>query len=665
MTTITNSPSWVISTWIRRGSSEQARSISILSGIAIGFATLVLALTASVSVGLSHRIDSARWTDPQPAAEPVAVQITTTRYVDGHQIKVIHLAPTSAANETLPIPPGMDHFPTPGETWVSPELKRLGIYNSTAAAAGTLSNAAFTGPDELLAVVGHAANDPAMSGPKLHDVMREGEHVGPVGISDFGGAKPNDNSELVQYRWLTLVATVLLVVPALSLAASGARLSASRRSERLALLRLAGLSRSNLVRITIADTLTGALPGVVAGMAIYIAALPLTSRVPLVSVRWFTGDLWLGVPLAITICVTVLGLVALSALVPLRRILSDPFAVAEHHTPTVPHWWRAVISVVAVLGFLALTDADNVSFMLVIAAFGAVFMVLNVIGPLVVHVIGWIMVRTARSGARLIAGRRLLDDPKGLWRQISAVALAAFIAGFLALFTVDDGTIFMGDAHTLDVAISADQADTAAARVTSALSAAGIDTSVWVSASGGALDTVVTSGNEEVSWIHVALPGDESTSNQIRGTLDKVLPTSAQATGVDVIGRDNRFAHDFRTASLIILVVSFIIATVGTGVIATAAVIDRRTTNTRLRRAGVPLEMIDRARILQVTTPVLAATAMGAATGLIAASPMTLGSSSLDPSGLLLVVVTIVLGVLAVRGGIVASRPLLRRTSNP
>ncbi|RBY83580.1 hypothetical protein DQ238_00325 [Geodermatophilus sp. TF02-6] len=56
-------------------------------------------------------------------------------------------------------------------------------------------------------------------------------------------------------------------------------------------------------------------------------------------------------------------------------------------------------------------------------------------GPLValVSVLGRRVVRAARTVPTLLAGRRMLADPKSVWRSVGGVALVAFVAGVLCV----------------------------------------------------------------------------------------------------------------------------------------------------------------------------------------------------------------------------------------
>src|SRR5699024_12688445 len=58
---------------------------------------------------------------------------------------------------------------------------------------------------------------------------------------------------------------------------------------------------------------------------------------------------------------------------------------------------------------------------------------LNLVGPLVIMLIGHIWASRARSAESLIGARRLIDNPKNAWRSVGGVGLAIFIAGMTAV----------------------------------------------------------------------------------------------------------------------------------------------------------------------------------------------------------------------------------------
>lgn len=658
-----------LSRWFVVGGGRRDVSSHLLAIAAFAMATVVLLLTLGVNAGMGDRIERAAWTVPAPSENPVAVQATTTRYLAGEPVTIVYLAPAKSATEptALPAPPGLTAFPKAGETWTSPGLEAL-LAKTTgstgfSATAGEVGRAALTGPDQLLAVVGQAADGRAMAEPAFRDQIRETDYAGPVGIDSYAGGPLGPDAELSQYRWLVFIASVLLFVPCISLAGAAARLTSARRQQRLAGLRLAGASRRTIAAVTLHEALAVSALGFLAGVVVYALLLPVAALAPMLGTSWYAADLWVGLPTLAAVLLAMATVAALSSLAPLRQILTDPIAVADRATPRMPHWWRLVAAVVAALGFLWLAKREGADGASVLLALGVMFAVMNVLGPFVLGILGSVMARRAKDGARLIAARRLLDDPLGAWRQVSALALAAFIAGFLALFSVGGGPIFRGDAYTLEVAVSAQQSKSVAADIKAGLREAGLTPNLSVSDGSDGAFFAVSAGEAELDAIEVTLPNEVSQAALTRAVVAEVAPTSPQATGADLDARDSRYGRDFRFATLIILAVSFGVAIASTAITSAAAVLDRRETYRRLWQAGVPLGLLNSARLKHVTVPVVLATVISAGAGVFAASPLTLGGATVDVTGLALLLGSVGIGLLATRAGVQASRPLLARVS--
>ena len=68
-----------------------------------------------------------------------------------------------------------------------------------------------------------------------------------------------------------------------------------------------------------------------------------------------------------------------------------------------------------------------------VGALAVGFATLNAIGPWVLGLVGKVQLRRATTPARLLAARRLLDDPKAAWRVVGGLGLAGFVAGVLAV----------------------------------------------------------------------------------------------------------------------------------------------------------------------------------------------------------------------------------------
>ncbi|MBO3102140.1 FtsX-like permease family protein [Cellulomonas fengjieae] len=284
---------------------------------------------------------------------------------------------------------------------------------------------------------------------------------GLVGFTGRAGQplEPGRADDARVYVSLAWVAVVLLVVPLVTLAGAAARLGVARRDARLSTLRLLGATPREVVGLTVAETAWQGLVGAVLGIALYLALLPVCALLPFQGTTFSVGELWVGWRgLAIAVlAVPLLG--AVSAAVSLRRVSVSPLGVARRETPKKMTWLRAVVAVVGIGLFMVVTQAAG---MLGAAAIGVLvgalalgFATLNVVGPWVLGLVGRVQLRRATTPARLLAARRLLDDPKAAWRVVGGLGLAGFVAGALAVLpalaatdTDPQGAILMADLVT-------------------------------------------------------------------------------------------------------------------------------------------------------------------------------------------------------------------------
>jgi hypothetical protein len=61
------------------------------------------------------------------------------------------------------------------------------------------------------------------------------------------------------------------------------------------------------------------------------------------------------------------------------------------------------------------------------------FALINLIGPWVIAMRARIRIRRPRNAETLLAMRRIMDNPKRAWRNVSGIALAVFISGITAI----------------------------------------------------------------------------------------------------------------------------------------------------------------------------------------------------------------------------------------
>lgn len=241
----------------------------------------------------------------------------------------------------------------------------------------------------------------------------------------------------VLYVQLAWTALILLVVPLVTLAGAAARMGVARRDARLATLRLLGATPREVVALSLLETCVQGLVGAVVGVLGYVALLPLWALVPFQGGTFSVGELWVGPLVVLAVLVAVPVLAAVSGLVSLRRVVVSPLGVARRTTPPGLKVVRVVVLAVALVGFaIATAAAGRLAAALVAVLLGflaAGFGAMNLVGPWVLGIMGRVQARRARTPVRLLAARRLADDPRGAWRVVGGLGLAGFVAGALAV----------------------------------------------------------------------------------------------------------------------------------------------------------------------------------------------------------------------------------------
>ncbi|MGO1560975.1 MAG: FtsX-like permease family protein [Actinomycetaceae bacterium] len=259
-------------------------------------------------------------------------------------------------------------------------------------------------------------------------------------------------SQLTMYVVLAAIACALLVVPVLGLGAAAARLGARGRSRRLAALRLIGMTGSQVVRLSIVETAVQAVVGSLIGLGLWLLTLPLWTAMSFQGVRIGAGEMlapWWLVALAVLV---LLLLAVLSTIVGLRRVRISPLGVAANQVPPRLKAWRLVL-ILVVVGIFALLansfldiieSSELIGYGLLFGMMMLVIGALNLVGPWVLQLIARPLAATS-SVPRLLAARRIVDDPRAAWRNVSGVALLAMIATFATIQPTGMSSEFASD----------------------------------------------------------------------------------------------------------------------------------------------------------------------------------------------------------------------------
>ena len=629
---------------IRRAPRQAAGAIS-LCAVGVAVATLVASTAIAAWSGLGEREARLVWREPSPAAEgeaPTALQRRSFDFFDGARIERVDLAATAegdSAAAAVPVPPGVRAAPAPGTSWVSPALAELIDANPSTelgdrfgAIAGTIGPAGLTRPDELLAVTGAPVG--ALGDAAPADEITPAEHrmtgsaSATVGITGFD--VDSTDRDLQMYRDLALVAVVLVSVPALMLVGSAARLTAARREQRMAAIRLAGATPGSVRALAAAETSIGAAIGAVVGVGSSILVTPLLDGVRVAGGRWFADDLRLTPGLAIAVTGAAIAICLVAALFSLRRVSTSPLGVSRSTDAQRARWPRLLgtLAAIVVLCVATAVSARGGSTLSMIAALGVVIGSLALVGPWITSLIGRAMVGLARRTPLLIAGRRIVDDPRSAYRVVSSVVLAGLIAGFLAgVMPSAEAKVVVRDASdefVLSVTV-ADAPELIAAEdaLRARFPGLQLDTAAALE---GLTDAIANDELDPGSQLAVyGLLGPTSSIDDLRTATDDLRGGEPLVAATDDVFGDQMFVDDVQRASLAVLIAGLLLAAASSAVAAAASVIDQRRTIARLALGGMPVTELQRARRWQSVLPLVGATAGAVGIGLVSAVLLMLG----------------------------------------
>jgi hypothetical protein len=372
-------------------------------------------------------------------------------YFGGQVIGRIDVAATGPHS---PVPPGIAHLPGPGQFYASPALSQL-IRSGPAAElgsrfpghqAGLIGPAALPAPNSLIIVVGRTA------GQLSHA-------PGAVQITSTAGTVPSSCNGTVcavsvgvNANGIDLILSVVaaaLLFPVLIFIAAATRLSAARREQRFAAMRLVGAAPRQVSVIAAVESTVAAAAGVAAGFGLFFPIRPEVATVPFTGAPFYTGDLSLRPADILLVAAGIPAAAALAARLTLRRVHITPLGVSRRVTPRPPRAWR-LLPLLAGLGELAAfvsigrpaTSAGQIQAYL--PGFVLIITGLITAGPWLTMAGSRLMARRATGPAGLIAGRRLADNPAAGFRAISGVALAVFVTsvaiGVITTLNVNRGT---------------------------------------------------------------------------------------------------------------------------------------------------------------------------------------------------------------------------------
>lgn len=238
------------------------------------------------------------------------------------------------------------------------------------------------------------------------------------------------------YVILACFAGLLMIVPTLSMGAAAARLGMSRRARDLAVLRLMGLGPVKTRCACLIETAVYAAIGVVCGTALYGALLPVWQLISFQGERIGVHEMWVGLLVLLAEAVLMIVLAAASSMLAMRKVVITPLGVTRRtEGAKVSPLWLILMLVLVIVWVVVAQMMMQLGMAIAMGIFfgflGVIFALVNVVGAFSVSLLGNAMASFARTPQMLLAGRRIADDPKSVWRSFGAVALVAFIVGVL------------------------------------------------------------------------------------------------------------------------------------------------------------------------------------------------------------------------------------------
>jgi len=409
------------------------RLVAMAAAVALGVGVLLVSLAGINAVKAQSTrtawLNTSRQNLRPSGDEGTADPLWAKGNLDQYGTSVIERVDVAATGPRSPVPPGIPQLPGPGQFYASPALSRLLRSAPPAQLAdrfpgrqvGTIGDIALASPDSLVIIVGHRpaelAQDPAAGRIRSFETAAQGA--------------PGDPHPGRMQLILAVVAGALLI-PVLIFIGAATRLSAARREQRFAAMRLVGATPRQVSVIAAVEATVATALGVVAGFAVFFGLRSGLATVPFTGQPFFPADLSLHWTNVVLVALGVPCIAALAARLALRRVQISPLGVTRRVTPPTPKAWRAMplLAGIAELGwFVGRKPAGTTAQIRAYGAgFGLAMVGLVVAGPWLTMLGSRLMARRARRPATLIAGRRLADNPRAAFRAVSGLIVALFIS---------------------------------------------------------------------------------------------------------------------------------------------------------------------------------------------------------------------------------------------
>ncbi len=432
---------------ISGGREALTRLVVLAVAVGLGVGLLLTAVAATNAALTWNNRHGWFWTGTASAPGSPAAGIAPLWWhpsadtFDGRNISRFDVAATGASS---PAPPGITHDPGPGQYYASPALAAL--LRSTPAdelagrypgrLAGVIGDAGLPSPDSLVIIIGRtpaqlAHNPGSVQVTSIATAVPAniGGQANPRGLDYI---PPDPGGEQSAVDLILSVVALAILAPVLIFIATATRLSAARREERFAAMRLVGATRSQVSWLAAAESTVAAVLGMAAGFGVFLLLRIPVAGIPFIGQPFFPAELSLSPPDILAVVIGVPVAAAVAALLALRRVRISPLGVARRATPPPPRAWRVLplLAGFAELGFFTvhgIPASPGAGVLVFVPGFLLIIVGLVLAGPWLTMATARVMARRTSRPGTLIAARRLADDPRAAFRAVSGLVLALFV----------------------------------------------------------------------------------------------------------------------------------------------------------------------------------------------------------------------------------------------
>jgi hypothetical protein len=262
---------------------------------------------------------------------------------DEYRGQIIGRIDVAATGPHSPVPPGIPRLPGPGQFYASPALSEL--LHSTPAAelgarfpgtqVGTIGSSALPAPNLLIIVIGHTPAELSHA-PDAKQVLT----ISTTNPSSCSGSCYHVGINANGIDLVLSVAAAALLFPVLIFIGAATRLSAARREQRFAAIRLVGATPRQVSVISAVESTVAAAAGVAVGFVLFVLLRPAIAPIPFTGAPFYPSDLSLSMADILTVALGVPAAAAVAARLALRRVTISPLGVTRRVTPRPPCAWR-------------------------------------------------------------------------------------------------------------------------------------------------------------------------------------------------------------------------------------------------------------------------------------------------------------------------------------